>query len=77
LATSLSAGLLSAVRNDAIEVTVAVIPGDSGGPVFMADTGDIVGLADSRFDDEPSIGFAVPADDARTFLQRVDRAHGF
>jgi serine protease Do len=77
LATSLSAGLLSAVRKDAIEVTVAVIPGDSGGPVFVADTGAIVGLADSRFDDEPSIGFAVPVDDARTFLQRVDRAHGF
>jgi S1-C subfamily serine protease len=77
LATSLSSGLLSAVRNDAIEVTVAVIPGDSGGPIFLADTGDIVGLADSRFDDEPSIGFAVPVDDARTFLHRVDRAHGF
>jgi hypothetical protein len=43
----------------------------------MADTGDIVGLADSRFDDEPSIGFAVPVDDARAFLRRVDRAHGF
>jgi serine protease Do len=77
LATSLSAGLLSSVRKDAIEVTTAVIPGDSGGPVFIADTGDIVGLADSRFDDEPSIGFAVPVDDARTFLKRVDRAHGF
>jgi serine protease Do len=77
LATSLSAGLLSSVRKDAIEVTVAVVPGDSGGPVFIADTGEIVGLADSRFDDEPSIGFAVPVDDARAFLRRVDRAHGF
>jgi S1-C subfamily serine protease len=76
-ATSLSAGLLSAVRKDAVEVTVAVIPGDSGGPIFIADSGDIVGLADSRFDDEPSIGFAVPIDDARAFLHKTDRAHGF
>ncbi len=75
--TSLSSGLLSAVRKDALEVTVAVIPGDSGGPVFFADTGEIIGLADSRFDDEPSIGFAVPIDDARTFLHRVDRVHAF
>jgi S1-C subfamily serine protease len=77
LSTSLSAGLLSAVRKDAVEVTVAVIPGDSGGPIFIADTGEIVGLADSRFDDEPSIGFAVPIDDARTFLHRVNRVHAF
>lgn len=77
LATSLSSGLLSSVRKDAIEVTAAVIPGDSGGPVFIADSGAIVGLADSRFDDEPSIGFAVPIDDARAFLHRVDRVHGF
>ncbi len=77
LATSLSSGLLSSVRKDAIEVTAAVIPGDSGGPVFIADSGEIVGLADSRFDDEPSIGFAVPIDDARAFLHRVDRVHGF
>ncbi len=77
LATSLSSGLLSSIRKDAIEVTAAVIPGDSGGPVFIADSGEIVGLADSRFDDEPSIGFAVPIDDARAFLHRVDRVHGF
>jgi S1-C subfamily serine protease len=77
LATSLDTGRLSAIRADALEVTLQIVPGESGGPIFLADTGEIIGLADSRFDDEPSIGFAVPIDDALHFLHRIDRVHGF
>lgn len=77
LATSLDAGLLSALRNDAIEVTLQIVPGESGGPVFLADDGRVIGLADSRFDDEHSIGFAVPLGDALTFLHGHDAEHGF
>jgi S1-C subfamily serine protease len=77
LATSLSAGLLSSIRKDALEVTTSIVPGDSGGPLFFADTGEIFGLADSRFESEPSIGFGVPIDDAKTFLHKTDRTHGF
>lgn len=77
LATSLDAGLLSSVRKDALEVTASIVPGDSGAPTFFADTGEIFGIADSRFESEPSIGFAVPIDDAKGFLHKVDRTHGF
>ena len=77
LATSLDAGLLSSIRKDALEVTTSIVPGDSGGPMFFADTGEIFGIADSRFESEPSIGFAVPIDDARKFLHKVDGTHGF
>jgi len=77
LATSLDTGRLSSLRNDALEVTLQIVPGESGGPVFLADNGTIIGLADSRFDDERSIGFAVPIRDALRFLHRTDRAHGF
>lgn len=77
LATSLNSGRLSSIRNDALEVTLSIVPGESGAPVFIATTGEIVGVADSRFDDERSIGFAVPIDDAKRFLHRYDRAHGF
>lgn len=77
LATSLNAGLLSSIRKDALEVTTAIVPGDSGAPVFFADSGEIFGIADSRFESEPSIGFAVPIDDAKKFLRKVDRSHGF
>lgn len=77
VAASLDRGTLSSVRKDALEVTLQVIPGDSGAPVFLADTGRIIGIADSRFDDEHAIGFAVPIGDALRFLHRYDEAHGF
>ncbi len=77
LATSIDSGLLSSIRPGALEVTLSIVPGESGAPVFIADTGEIVGLAESRFDEERSIGFALPIDDAKKFLHRVDAAHGF
>jgi serine protease Do len=77
LATSLGTGRLSSVRKDALEVTLSIVPGESGAPVFIADTGEVVGVAESRFDEERSIGFAVPIDDVKRFLHRSDRAHGF
>lgn len=77
LASSTFDGRLSSVRPDALEVTVSIVPGESGAPVFIADTGEVVGLAESRFDEERSIGFALPIDDAKKFLHRVDAAHGF
>ena len=77
LATSLNVGRLSSLRKDALEVTLPIVPGESGGPVFVADTGEIIGVAEARFDDERSIGFALPVDDAKKFLHRFDAAHGF
>lgn len=77
LASSTFDGRLSSVRPDALEVTLSIVPGESGSPVFIADTGEVVGLAESRFDEERSIGFALPIDDAKKFLHRVDAAHHF
>lgn len=77
LATSVTTGRLSSIRNDAVEVTLPIVPGESGGPIFLIDTGQIIGLADSRFDDERSIGFAVPLGDVLHFLHKIDRTHGF
>lgn len=76
LATSLNSGRVSSLREDAIEVTLQIVPGESGSPVFLADTGEIVGMAESRFDEERSIGFALPIDDAKKFLHRYDARHG-
>jgi len=76
-APSINTGILSSIRNDSIEVTLPIVPGESGAAVFIADTGEIVGIADSRFDDERSIGFAIPIDDAKAFLHEHDAAHGF
>ena len=77
LATSLNTGRLSSVRKGALEVTLPIVPGESGGPVFLGDNGEIVGVAESRFEDERSIGFALPIDDAKKFLHKSDASHGF
>jgi S1-C subfamily serine protease len=76
LATSLNSGRVSSLREDAIEVTLPIVPGESGSPIFLGDTGEIIGMAESRFDEERSIGFALPIDDAKKFLHKVDSQHG-
>ena len=67
--TSVFAGRVSSIRRDSLELDVPVIPGESGGPVFDANSGAVIGLAESRFDDEKAIGFGVPIEDAEAFLK--------
>jgi len=73
-ATSVYAGRVSSVRKDALELDLPVIPGESGGPVFDAQSGDVIGLAESRFEEEKAIGFAIPIDDARRFMAHAKGA---
>jgi S1-C subfamily serine protease len=69
--TSVYAGRISSVRNDSLELDLPVIPGESGGPIFDAQTGVVLGLAESRFDEEKAIGFGIPIDDAKKFMARA------
>lgn len=66
---SVYGGRVAGLRKDAIELDLPVIPGESGGPIFDARTARVIGLADSRFDDEKAIGFGVPIEDAERFLR--------
>ncbi|MBD5635027.1 MAG: serine protease, partial [Candidatus Eremiobacteraeota bacterium] len=66
---SVYGGRVSSLRKDALELDLPVIPGESGGPIFDARTAAVVGLAESRFDDEKAIGFGVPIEDAKRFLR--------
>jgi S1-C subfamily serine protease len=65
---SLYTGRIASVRNGTMEIDVPIIPGESGGPVFDARSGEVIGLAESRFDDERAIGFATPVDIIARFL---------
>jgi serine protease Do len=67
-------GRVASIRKGAIEILAPVIPGQSGGPVVDAHSGAVIGLAESRFDEERSIGFATPIDIARAFLAKHPRA---
>lgn len=68
VATSVYAGRVSSIRKDAVELELPVIPGESGAPVFDAQSGLVVALAESRFDEEKAIGFGIPVDDATKFI---------
>ncbi len=65
---SLYTGRLSSVRKNALELDLPIIPGESGGPVFEASSGEVIGVAESRFDEERAIGFATPVETIRAFL---------
>ncbi len=67
---SLYTGRIASVRRGTLEIDVPVIPGESGGPVFDATTGAVIGIAESRFDEERAIGFATPIDLAKQFLRK-------
>lgn len=66
---SLYTGRIASVRKGALEIDVPIIPGESGGPVFDAASGEIIGIAESRFEEERAIGFATPIDVAVRFLK--------
>jgi S1-C subfamily serine protease len=66
---SLYTGRIASVRNGTMEIDVPIIPGESGGPVFDGESGAVIGVAESRFDDERAIGFATPVDVIARFLK--------
>jgi len=68
---SVFSGRIAGLRKGALELDIPVIPGESGGPVFDGETGAVIGLAESRFEEERAIGFAIPIDDAKRFLSRT------
>jgi len=65
---SMYAGRVASLRKGALELDVPIVPGESGGPVFDEISGEVIGIAESRFDEERAIGFATPIDEATRFL---------
>jgi putative serine protease PepD len=61
LEATISAGIVSAIRTDALQITAPISPGSSGGPVVNAD-GNVVGVAVSKYvgGGAEGLGFAVP-----------------
>ncbi len=53
-----------------IQVDVALNPGNSGGPVFM--DGSVIGLVFSGIPSAENIGYVIPTDEVRMFLEDVE-----
>lgn len=63
---TLSTGIVSGLRDQTVQVSAAISPGNSGGPVYD-DRGNLVGIVSSKFDhnvdaNAENIGFAAKAD---------------
>lgn len=69
VAVSLYTGRVASVRENMLELDAAVIPGDSGGPVFDPTDGRVVALGEARFDDERAIGLATPINVIKPFIR--------
>jgi len=69
---SLSKGVLSAIRQkeggSVLQVDVPVNPGNSGGPAFDWETGEVVGVVMARLRDASDINFLVGTTSIHAFL---------
>jgi len=75
---TLSQGIISGLRPHAgksnmIQLTAAISPGSSGGPILSASTGEILGLAVSSLNSGQNINFAAPADVIANELKTIDQ----
>jgi S1-C subfamily serine protease len=63
---TLSTGLVSGLRDEIIQISAAISPGNSGGPVYD-DHGDLIGIVSSKIDrtvdaNAENLGFAAQAE---------------
>jgi S1-C subfamily serine protease len=65
---SVYSGRIASVRRGALELAVPITAGESGGPIFRTSDGALIGIVESRFDDERAIGFGLPASEFQSWL---------
>jgi len=74
LNNTVTEGVLSAKRGGeqpALQVSAAISPGSSGGPVFD-EAGRVVGVAQSQWDEGENLNFAIPVEVVRMLLKKPD-----
>lgn len=60
LEKTVSQGIVSAIRDNTIQITAPISPGSSGGPVFNMD-GEVIGIVSSQMKSGQNLNFAIPA----------------
>ena len=64
---TLSTGIISGLRDQSLQISAAISPGNSGGPIYD-NRGNLIGIVSSKFDNNrdpnaENLGFAAKADD--------------
>ena len=60
LEKTVSQGIVSAIRENKIQITAPISPGSSGGPVFNM-RGEVIGIVSSQMKSGQNLNFAIPA----------------
>jgi len=68
LEKTVSQGIVSAIRNNTIQITAPISPGSSGGPVFNM-KGEVIGIVASQMKSGQNLNFAIPAYQISTMQQ--------
>jgi hypothetical protein len=68
LEKTVSQGIVSAIRNNTIQITAPISPGSSGGPVFNMN-GEVIGIVASQMKYGQNLNFAIPANLISTMQQ--------
>jgi len=74
LSNTVTEGILSARRGGdqpALQVSAAISPGSSGGPVFD-DAGRVVGVTQSQWEEGENLNFAIPVEVVNMLLKKPD-----
>ena len=68
-------GIVSSIRRreNRIQLSAAVNPGNSGGPVFYRDSGEVAAVVVSKHREGEAIAFAIPVDTLKRFLEENPR----
>jgi S1-C subfamily serine protease len=61
-------GIISAIRPDALQIQVPINPGNSGGPILNL-RGEVIGIVESRLTNQQQINFATPITAAMPLLR--------
>ncbi|MFH1564118.1 MAG: tetratricopeptide repeat protein [Nitrospirota bacterium] len=80
ICASTSKGNVSAIRQGKTDITksptvfiqtdAAINPGNSGGPLYLAETGEVMGIANAKIIGAEGIGLAIPINVAKNLLKR-------